>query len=41
MIECAGGEFWHQPVAGRETYQIIAHNGLLRRQLEMACRPEK
>jgi myo-inositol-1(or 4)-monophosphatase len=34
IIECAGGEFWHQPVEGGQAYHIIAHNGLLRRQLE-------
>jgi myo-inositol-1(or 4)-monophosphatase len=34
IIECAGGEFWHQLVEGQQAYHIIAHNGLLRRQLE-------
>lgn len=34
MIECAGGEFWHQPVGGEYAYRIIANNGLLRRELE-------
>src|SRR5262249_15709023 len=30
IIECAGGEFWHHPVAGQHAYRIVAHNGLLR-----------
>jgi len=34
IVECAGGEFWHQPIAGEYSYRIIASNGLLRRQLE-------
>lgn len=34
IIECAGGEFWHEPVAGDYTYQILASNGLLRKPLE-------
>jgi myo-inositol-1(or 4)-monophosphatase len=34
IIECAGGEFWHQAVKGEYAYRIIANNGLLRRQLE-------
>ena len=34
IIECAGGEFWHEPIPGRDAYRIIANNGRLRRQLE-------
>lgn len=34
IIECAGGEFWSQPVLGGEYYRIIANNGNLRRKLE-------
>jgi hypothetical protein len=34
ILECAGGEFWRQPVAGEEAYYVIANNGRLRRQLE-------
>jgi myo-inositol-1(or 4)-monophosphatase len=41
IIECAGGEFWHQPVERGQAYHIIAHNGLLRRWLERACHREK
>jgi myo-inositol-1(or 4)-monophosphatase len=36
LIECAGGEFWHEPVMGGDAYRIIANNGHLRRQLEKA-----
>lgn len=35
ILECAGGEFWHKAVAGRQTYQMIATNGLLRRKLNV------
>jgi myo-inositol-1(or 4)-monophosphatase len=34
IIECAGGEFWHQPVAGEYAYEIVASNGRLRGELE-------
>src|SRR5439155_1072596 len=34
IIECAGGEFFREPVAGEHSYRIIANNGLLRKQLE-------
>jgi myo-inositol-1(or 4)-monophosphatase len=34
ILECAGGEFWHEPVAGRYTYRLLANNGRLRRKLE-------
>jgi myo-inositol-1(or 4)-monophosphatase len=33
IVECAGGEFWHQAVPGEHTYRMIASNGLLRRHL--------
>ena len=33
IVECAGGEFWHQAVPGEHAYRIIASNGLLRRHL--------
>ena len=34
IIECAGGEFWHEPVAGyQQTYRMVATNGLLRKKL--------
>jgi myo-inositol-1(or 4)-monophosphatase len=35
ILECAGGDFWHEPVPGQaaDTYRILAHNGHLRRAL--------
>jgi myo-inositol-1(or 4)-monophosphatase len=33
IIECAGGEFWRRTVPGEHSYEIIAHNGKLRRQI--------
>ena len=38
IVECAGGEFWHQRVAGRSDYQMIASNGRLRKKL-LSLRP--
>jgi myo-inositol-1(or 4)-monophosphatase len=34
ILECAGGEFWRQPLAGDHAYQVIASNGLLRRKIQ-------
>ena len=33
ILECAGGDFWREPVAGKHAYQIIANNGLLRQKV--------
>ena len=33
ILECAGGEFWREPVAGQYTYRMVANNGLLRKKL--------
>jgi myo-inositol-1(or 4)-monophosphatase len=33
IIECAGGEFWREPIPGQHAYRMIASNGLLRRAL--------
>ena len=38
ILERAGGDFWNRPVEGEYTYQIIANNGLLRRQLQTLMR---
>ncbi len=38
IIECAGGEFWHRPVAGDYAYEIVASNGRLRKKLERVGR---
>ena len=29
ILECAGGKFWHEPIAGRHRFRMIASNGLL------------
>jgi len=34
ILECAGGDFWHKPVAGEHTYQVLANNSLLRQRLQ-------
>jgi myo-inositol-1(or 4)-monophosphatase len=31
ILECARGDFWHQPIAGDLTYHVVANNGFLRR----------
>ena len=33
IVECAGGEFWSEPISGVHTYRMIASNGLLRKKL--------
>jgi myo-inositol-1(or 4)-monophosphatase len=38
ILECAGGEFWHRPLAGGSQYRMIASNGLLRGKLERLAR---
>ena len=35
IIECAGGEFWHQAIPGEHAYRVTATNGLLRRSLRV------
>jgi myo-inositol-1(or 4)-monophosphatase len=34
IVECAGGEFWREPIPGDHAYRIIASNGLLRKPLQ-------
>jgi myo-inositol-1(or 4)-monophosphatase len=34
ILECAGGEFWHEQVEGVHTYRLIANNGLIRKKLQ-------
>jgi myo-inositol-1(or 4)-monophosphatase len=34
ILECAGGEFWNEPIGTDHTYRIIANNGLLRKKLQ-------
>jgi myo-inositol-1(or 4)-monophosphatase len=38
ILECAGGEFWHRPLANSDKYRMIANNGLLRGKLERLAR---
>jgi myo-inositol-1(or 4)-monophosphatase len=38
ILECAGGEFWHRPLAGKPGYRMLANNGLLRGKLERVAR---
>src|SRR5581483_11827338 len=35
IVECAGGEFWREPIAGQYSYRLITSNGLLRKKLEL------
>ncbi len=35
VLECAGGEFWREAVAGEHTYRMLATNGLLGRHLRV------
>ncbi len=37
LVECAGGEFWHQAVDGGPRIRMLASNGLLRRQLRVGA----
>jgi len=34
ILECAGGDFFHQPIEGDHAYRIIANNGKLRKKLQ-------
>lgn len=40
ILECAGGEFWHRAVNSDHTYELLANNGLLRRQIQAGQRAE-
>lgn len=33
ILECAGGDFWHEQLPGEHKYRIVANNGPLRRPL--------
>ncbi|MCL4786351.1 MAG: inositol monophosphatase, partial [Verrucomicrobia bacterium] len=33
IVECAGGEFWREPIRGAHKFRMIASNGWLRRPL--------
>jgi myo-inositol-1(or 4)-monophosphatase len=34
ILECAGGDFFRQPIEGEHAYRIVANNGRLRRKLQ-------
>lgn len=35
ILECAGGDFYHQPIEGeRHAYRLVVNNGLLRKQIQ-------
>jgi myo-inositol-1(or 4)-monophosphatase len=34
IVECAGGEFWREPIAGDYAYKMVTSNGLLRKKLQ-------
>ena len=36
IIECAGGEFWREPIPGDYAYRMVASNGLLRKTLRVS-----
>jgi len=38
ILECAGGDYFHEPIAGEHTYRIIANNGKLRRKFQQISR---
>jgi myo-inositol-1(or 4)-monophosphatase len=33
ILECAGGDFWNEPIDANHTYKILANNGKLRKKL--------
>jgi myo-inositol-1(or 4)-monophosphatase len=37
IVECAGGEFWCEPLPGDHVYHLMANNGLIRKKLEQAA----
>ncbi|HEY6170269.1 MAG TPA: inositol monophosphatase family protein [Verrucomicrobiae bacterium] len=37
ILECAGGEFWHEPAGPGHTFQLKANNGRLRKAIERAA----
>ena len=41
ILECAGGEFWRQPIPGSPGYRVLANNGFLRRKLDQIARAAK
>jgi myo-inositol-1(or 4)-monophosphatase len=37
ILECAGGDFWHEPLPGDEFYYVLANNGRLRHRIRRLC----
>jgi myo-inositol-1(or 4)-monophosphatase len=35
ILECAGGEFWNEPIGTDHTYRTIANNGKIRQKLQL------
>jgi myo-inositol-1(or 4)-monophosphatase len=35
ILECAGGDFFREPVAGEHAYRMLSSNGLLRKRLHV------
>ncbi len=35
IVQCAGGEYWFEPIGGDHSYRTVADNGLLRRKLKL------
>ena len=33
ILECAGGDFWHEPMPGKHKFRVMANNGRLRSKL--------
>jgi myo-inositol-1(or 4)-monophosphatase len=34
ILECAGGDFWREPIAGEHQFRVLANNGRLRRKIQ-------
>ena len=41
IVECAGGEFWREPIPGQYAYQMIASNRRLHKKLHEFNNPPK
>jgi myo-inositol-1(or 4)-monophosphatase len=38
ILECAGGDYFHEPIEGDHTYRLVANNGKLRKKLQQIAR---
>ncbi|HEX7860918.1 MAG TPA: inositol monophosphatase family protein [Verrucomicrobiae bacterium] len=41
ILECAGGEFWNEPIGTDHAYRVMANNGKLRKKLQVNFPPAK